>query len=64
MVEQLRKAIRDSGLSLNELGKRSGVAVPQLSRFVRGERDLTLSTAEKVCEALGLHLGPERIEYQ
>jgi transcriptional regulator with XRE-family HTH domain len=56
LVQQLRDAIEGCGLSLNRLGKSSGVATPQLSRFMRGERTLTLPAAEKLCEALGLEL--------
>jgi transcriptional regulator with XRE-family HTH domain len=56
LVEQLREAIRASGESLNHLGKRTGVGPDRLSRFLRGERDLTLTAAEKLCFALGLRL--------
>src|SRR5690242_3890118 len=56
LVEQLREAIRESGESLNQLGERSGLDSARLSRFMRGERDLTLTAAEKLCDALGLHL--------
>lgn len=53
---QLRAAIQSSGLSLNELSRQSGVAVSPLSRFVRGERSLTLPAVAKLCAALGLEL--------
>jgi transcriptional regulator with XRE-family HTH domain len=56
LVEQLRAAIRDSGLSLNQLAQQAGVATPMLSRFVKGERGLSLAAAEKVCKALRLGL--------
>ena len=32
------------------------MAPPQLSRFMRGERTLTLPTAEKICRVLNLEL--------
>ena len=57
MIGQIRDAIRDSGLSLSELSRQSGVSHPQLSRFVNGQRTLTLPAAARVCEALGLALG-------
>jgi transcriptional regulator with XRE-family HTH domain len=60
LVEQLREAIRKSGESLNQLGERSGLDSARLSRFMRGERDLTLSAAEKLCQALGLELSDSR----
>jgi transcriptional regulator with XRE-family HTH domain len=56
LVDQLREAIRESGESLNHLGQRSGVGRDRLSRFLRGERGLTLDAAEKLCRALGLRL--------
>jgi len=56
LVEQLRNAIRASGESLNQLGERCGVGRDRLSRFLRGQRDLTLEAAEKIAEALGLQL--------
>lgn len=56
VVEQLREAIRCSGESLNQLGARSGLDSARLSRFMRGTRDLTLTAAAKLCDALGLQL--------
>jgi len=56
LVAQLRDSIRASDLSLQELGRRTGVSQGQLSRFVRGERTLTLPAAAKVCEFFGLAL--------
>jgi transcriptional regulator with XRE-family HTH domain len=61
MITQIREAIRGSGLSLNELGKQCAVSQSQLSRFLLGQRTLTLPAAARVCEALGLRLvGPEQ----
>src|SRR5262245_16469785 len=62
IVAQLRQAIRGSGLSLNELGRRTGVTEGQLSRFLRGDRTLTLPAAAKVCLYLGLELRPKTRE--
>jgi plasmid maintenance system antidote protein VapI len=56
--ETLRKAIVDSGLTSYALGKAAGVSSGMIDRFKRGERDLRLSTAEKLCETLGLTLAP------
>ena len=41
---------------LNELARKAGVQASALSRFVNGERTLTLPTADKVAQALGLRL--------
>jgi transcriptional regulator with XRE-family HTH domain len=56
VVQQLREAIRASGLSLARLGAAAGIAPGQLSRFVRGERGLTLASAALVCQTLGITL--------
>lgn len=55
---QLRAAIAKSGLSVYRLAKDSGVSQPVLCRFVNGQRDITLTTASKLAEALGLELKP------
>lgn len=52
----LRRAIAEAGVSLNQLGREAGVDPAQLSRFVRGTRTLTLKAAAKVCARLGLRL--------
>jgi hypothetical protein len=63
MIAQIQEAIRDSGRSLNELGKQCGVSQPQLSRFLLNQRTLTLPAAARVCAALGLRLvGPDQPE--
>ena len=56
LVQQLRDAIRASGRSLNQLSVVCGVGRDRLSRFLRGERGLTLEAAEKICDVLRLHL--------
>ena len=56
----LRGYIRADGRSLYQLWKDSGVAQAVLGRFMRGERDLNLRTAGRICEALGLELRPKK----
>lgn len=56
LVAQLRQAIEASGQSLNQLSQVCGVDRGRLSRFMRGERDLTLFAAGRLCEVLGLKL--------
>jgi transcriptional regulator with XRE-family HTH domain len=56
MSDRLRTAIRGSGISLNDLGRKTGVDSGRLSRFMRGQRDLTLGAAEQLCKVLGLQL--------
>jgi transcriptional regulator with XRE-family HTH domain len=56
IVEQLRDAIRASGLSLNQLSIAAGIDRSQLSRFMLGQRDLTFEAVGQVCRALGVTL--------
>jgi transcriptional regulator with XRE-family HTH domain len=56
MITQIRDAIRESGVTLLELGKQTGVDHGRLSRFLHGHRTLTLPAAARVCEVLGLEL--------
>jgi len=52
-VRALREAI---GLSLRDLGERSGVSAPMLSQVERGETSPTLSVAAKIATGLELTL--------
>jgi plasmid maintenance system antidote protein VapI len=56
LEKQIRAAIDKSGLSVYRLAKDSGVSQPVLCRFVNGKRGITLATASKLAEALGLKL--------
>jgi transcriptional regulator with XRE-family HTH domain len=63
MIAELKRYIRASGKSLNELGRDAAVDPGQISRFVNGKRVLNLGAASRLAEALGLRLvGPERPE--
>ncbi|WP_435017979.1 helix-turn-helix domain-containing protein [Tundrisphaera sp. TA3] len=57
----LRRAIRDSGISISELSRRTGVARQAINRFLSGERGLTTETVDKLCEVLGLTLLPKKV---
>ena len=52
----IRRGIKDSGLSLCELGRRSGISVAQLSRFMNGKRTIKILTAEKIAKHIGVEL--------
>ena len=58
--DQLRQAIRDSGLTRYRIAKETGLSQVTLSRFFNGERGLTLmrlSTSWAVCLQLTVNLG-------
>ncbi len=56
LADALRRAIQDSGLSYNALRRLAGVNQAQVSRFMLGERDLTLQVASRLCLVLGCEL--------
>ena len=63
IADQLRKEIQACGKSVNAVAVESGIPQPVLHRFVKGERDLTLTTAEKLVLYFNLELR-ERDEAQ
>jgi hypothetical protein len=58
LAQQLKAAISATGKSLYSIAQASGVAAPVLQRFVNGERGITLETAGKLADYLGLSLLP------
>jgi transcriptional regulator with XRE-family HTH domain len=56
LSDQLRDAVRGCRASRYALAKQLGIAESALSRFVSGDRGLTLETVDKLAEALGLRL--------
>lgn len=63
LSDDLKAAIRNSGLSLTRIAREAGVAQPGLSRFMSDDpeqhRDIRLEiTADKLAEYFGLTLQP------
>ena len=56
-------AMRDSGKSVYAIARQSGVSDGQLSRFLRGERMLSMESLDKLCTALNLTLAPKTGTY-
>ena len=56
LARELRAAFKASGMNRLELSKRSGVSYSVIHRFCGGDRDLTLGTASKLADVLGLRL--------
>jgi ribosome-binding protein aMBF1 (putative translation factor) len=52
----LREAIRDSGMTAYQIARHARLSQIVVYRFVSGERDIRLSTADKLAEVLGLEL--------
>ena len=60
MSDQVREAIKASGLTRYEIAKQSGVTEGALSRFMAGERDMTLRTLERIASLIGVRLTVSR----
>ena len=56
IVDQLRQAIRGSGLTHYRIAKDAAIRPDMIDRFMSGERDLRLETAGKVARVLNLEL--------
>jgi len=56
ILDQVIRAIEESGITRYELAKRTGVSESALSRLVRGERSISVETLERLAEELGLEL--------
>jgi hypothetical protein len=59
-TEQLRRAIRESGMSRYAIWKGSGVDQATLSKFMSGRHGLSLESVEKLVEVLGLTLTTQK----
>jgi plasmid maintenance system antidote protein VapI len=55
----LRRSIEKSDLTLAELGRIAKVDRSSISRYVRGERDLTFAAASRLMQVLGLRVVQE-----
>ena len=58
--EALRKAIRDSTQLEAEIAEKAHLSPLALSKFLAGERDIHLETADRLAEALGIKLATSR----
>jgi plasmid maintenance system antidote protein VapI len=58
----LREAISERKLTAYAAAKQAGVSVDAIQRFLKEERGLTLSTVDKLADALGLTLCPDDAE--
>ena len=60
LAEQLRRAIAASGLTPYRIATDAGVDRAIMTRFVNGDRGLTLDTASRIADYLGLELRSKR----
>jgi hypothetical protein len=56
LSELLRRSIRESGRSAEEIAGGAGVLPIVLARFMSGERDIHMATADRLARSLGLEV--------
>ena len=56
LTYQLREIIESRGLTAHGLGRLAGVDAGVISRFLTGQRDIRMETADRIAAALGLRL--------
>lgn len=54
--DALKKAIQESDKTVYQIAKEAGVSQIMISRFLSGERDIRMATADKLAHALDLKL--------
>ena len=58
--EQLRQAVRRSGLNRKQVADRGGMSYSLIHGFMSGERSMTLRVASRVADVVGLELRPTK----
>lgn len=56
LSEQIRRAIRDCGMTRYVISKATGIAQETLSRFMSGERGLPMKTLDTLADFLDLNI--------
>ena len=56
VTDQLRKAMKDSGLALYAISRGAGLDYPAVYRFYHKQRDIRMGSAAKLVKFLGLEL--------
>jgi hypothetical protein len=59
LSELLKRSIRESNKSVDEIAGDAGVSPVLVARFMSGERDIHIATADKLAEAVGLNLAAQ-----
>jgi predicted transcriptional regulator len=59
-TDQLKQAIRESGMSRYALSVKTGIAQSTLCKFLKGERGMSLESVDKLMDTLGLEVKSRR----
>ena len=58
--DQIRQAIENCGKTRYRISKEVGISQPTLSRFMSGERGLTMKALDTLADYLGLNITTKR----
>lgn len=61
--EKILFRIKSLGVKQVDVASRAGIQSQNLSTFLKGNRTMPLQQIEKICEVLGLTLGPSENVY-
>ena len=56
LTDQIREAVKQSDLTRYEICRQTGIDKSSMSKFVSGERGLSLTHLDKLAELLGLRI--------
>ena len=56
LSDMLRRSIRDSGRSVEEIASGTGISPIVIAGFVSGTRDIHMATADRLARSLGLEV--------
>jgi transcriptional regulator with XRE-family HTH domain len=56
LTDQIRSAVRESGLTCYQICKETGIDKASMSKFLSGQRGLSLAHLDKLAELLGLRI--------
>jgi transcriptional regulator with XRE-family HTH domain len=59
LSDLLRRSIRESGRSVDELASDAGISPTVIADFLSGTRDIHLTTADRLARSLGLEVTAE-----
>ncbi len=62
LTDQLRAAVAGCGMSLGDLARATGVDKSALSRFVNGERGLSMEGIDAIGQCLGLRIVADKLK--
>jgi predicted transcriptional regulator len=59
-TDQLKQAIRDSGMTRYAISVQTGIAGSTLCKFLKGQRGMSLDSVNRLMECLELEIRPRR----